>query len=145
RVRYMVGDLVFAASARSLPRCAGEENGGPPSTMSASAFCFAIDLNAASKSSDDLTIVGRTMTPKPLTVSWIALTWDGWVGLSDMRTAMSLAFGTTACRNSTPLGIRSASKLVTPVTLPPGRARLSTRPEPTGSAVGDQHNTEGAR
>src|SRR5262249_10506452 len=74
------------------------------------------------------------LTPKPLTASWIALTWDGWVGLSDMRTAMSLAFGTTACRNSTPLTIRSASKLVTPVTLPPGRARLSTSPKPTGSA-----------
>src|SRR5262249_21204341 len=96
-------------------------------------FCFAIDLNASSKSSADLTIVGRTVRPKHLATSWVVLSSDEWAGLSDIRTARRLAFGTTACSNSTLLTCSSPSKLVTPVTLPPGRARLSTSPEPTGS------------
>src|SRR5215510_4399542 len=94
--------------------------------MSAPAFCLAIDLNASSNSSDDLAIVGRTVRPKALAASWIVSTWRGWAGLSDMRTAMRVVFGTTACSNSTPLTCSSVSKLATPVILPPGRARLAT-------------------
>ena len=46
---------------------------------------------------------------------------------------MTLAAGTSSCSNSSPFDATSVPKLVTPVTLPPGRFRLATRPSWTGS------------
>src|SRR5262245_14438603 len=102
--------------------------------MSAPAFCLAIEPKASSKSSEDLTMVGRTVSPKLLAAPSITLSEEGWTGLSDTRTAIRVAVGAKACSNSTPLTCSSFSKLDTPVTLAPGRARLVTSPEPTGSA-----------
>ena len=55
----------------------------------------------------------------------------GLVGLTSR--AMILAVGTASRNSSKSLGPTSALKLVTPVTLPPGRFRLATRPIWTGS------------
>src|SRR4029077_16304480 len=45
-----------------------------------------------------------------------------------------VAFGATSCDdNSKRLGTSSAARKLTPVTLPPGRLRLGTKPSLTGS------------
>jgi hypothetical protein len=41
--------------------------------------------------------------------------------------------GTASLRSSTYFWLSPGTRLVSPVTLPPGRARLATRPSPTGS------------
>ena len=48
-------------------------------------------------------------------------------------TAMLVALGTNSCSSSTRFGPTSAVNDVTPVRLPPGRARLTTSPAATGS------------
>src|SRR5947209_16214865 len=55
----------------------------------------------------------------------------GLVGLTSA--AMMVAVGTNSCANSNRFGITSTYNWVTPVTLPPGRLRLATRPICTGS------------
>src|SRR5262249_15357375 len=42
-------------------------------------------------------------------------------------------FGTTSCRSSNRFAQRSESYLLTPVALPPGRLRLTTKPAANGS------------
>ena len=49
------------------------------------------------------------------------------------RRAIDLAWGTNSQRNSNRFGVISLARMLTPVTLRPGRARLATRPTPTGS------------
>ena len=46
---------------------------------------------------------------------------------------MPESFGKASLSISTSFGVRSPERFDTPVTLPPGRARLATRPLPTGS------------
>ena len=46
---------------------------------------------------------------------------------------MTLAVGTSSCSNCSRFGAISTFNWVTPVTLPPGRLRLATRPSRTGS------------
>ena len=50
------------------------------------------------------------------------------------RTAIRTAFGTKSCKSRSPLAATSALKRLMPVKLPPGRARLATRPSLTGSS-----------
>src|SRR5881275_3430364 len=47
----------------------------------------------------------------------------------------TLAAGSNSCRISSRFGATSTLVWVTPVTLPPGRLRLATRPSWTGSAA----------
>jgi hypothetical protein len=47
---------------------------------------------------------------------------------------MFTALGTSSCRSRSRLPFTSALKKLTPVALPPGRARLATRPSLTGSS-----------
>jgi hypothetical protein len=46
---------------------------------------------------------------------------------------MTLAWGTSSDSSSSSLGISSVVTRLTPVRLPPGRAKLATRPDSTGS------------
>src|SRR5437667_4689290 len=55
--------------------------------------------------------------------------------------AITLAPGTSSESISTRLGDRS--RLLTPVRLPPGRARLATRPNPTVAARKDDRDRRG--
>src|SRR5262249_38138051 len=57
---------------------------------------------------------------------------DGVVGFQS--TAMRFAFGTTSVNISNSLGTRSVRSIERPVMFPPGLARLTTWPMPTGSA-----------
>src|SRR6516164_3323312 len=55
-------------------------------------------------------------------------------GLSGLlSTEIAAACGTSSCSNSICLATRSALNRLTPVTLPPGRLKLATRPSLTGS------------
>ena len=49
-------------------------------------------------------------------------------------TAMRTALGTISCSSPSRLATSSATKKLMPVALPPGRARLATRPSLTGSS-----------
>src|SRR5262249_16988964 len=56
----------------------------------------------------------------------------GTAGLT--RSAMLVTEGSNSCISSSRFGATSWFRLVTPVTLPPGRFRLATSPTSTGSA-----------
>src|SRR6266581_3148695 len=51
------------------------------------------------------------------------------------RKATRVSSGAMSLSNSTHLPVIEDSKLVNPVTLPPGRAKLATKPSPTGSDI----------
>src|SRR6516165_3769837 len=51
-----------------------------------------------------------------------------------MRTATRTALGTSSCSSASRLATTSVVKKLMPVALPPGRARLATRPNSTGSS-----------
>src|SRR6516165_7612494 len=51
------------------------------------------------------------------------------------RTATRVTPGAISLSSSSHFALKPYSKLVNPVALPPGRARLSTKPAPTGSAT----------
>jgi len=55
----------------------------------------------------------------------------GLAGLT--RTASAVAEGTSSCRSWSCFDPTSTPRVVTPVTLPPGRGRLATSPSLTGS------------
>src|SRR5262245_35011328 len=58
------------------------------------------------------------------------------LGLFALKSTATRAIpGTTSLSNSSRLPLRSTLFTLKPVTLPPGRARLGTRPECTGSAI----------
>jgi hypothetical protein len=60
--------------------------------------------------------------------------WPEWVfGLK--MAAVRATWGATSLRSSSHFPPIEGSKLVKPVALPPGRARLSTNPAPTGSGT----------
>ena len=55
----------------------------------------------------------------------------GLIGFTSRAT--TLAWGTSSETSSSRLGFSSTVRSLTPVRLPPGRARLATRPSLTGS------------
>jgi hypothetical protein len=57
---------------------------------------------------------------------------SGLVGLTS--TATRAAAGSNSCRSSSRFVANSSAKKLTPVRLPPGRARLATKPSLTGSS-----------
>ena len=56
---------------------------------------------------------------------------SGWFGSNN--TAMTAALGTSSCSSPSCFAAKSVTVKTTPVTLPPGRLRLATRPVLTGS------------
>src|SRR5215831_10285355 len=97
----------------------------------------AIVANAASNSLASRTPISRSLTRSAVAAvsmsrndrSLAALAWS-------KRTAMREARGTASFSSSTHFPANPSSNATdNPVTLPPGRARLSTRPAPTGSAT----------
>jgi len=102
------------ASGRSLARAA--------KAVSISAMVLALKMR----------ICTATALAAASTSRRLAEAIGGSAGLS--RTATRLTVGTSSRRNSSRLAANSAEKTLTPVALPPGRARLATNPSPTGSA-----------
>src|SRR5262245_39894730 len=63
-----------------------------------------------------------------------SLDWISVFGLAGLTSAaIGVDVGTNATINSNPLAISSVERQVTPVMLPPGRFKLATRPNSTGS------------
>jgi hypothetical protein len=82
------------------------------------------------------TSMGLSSTPQGDATAWIAPHWPVPAGLVASRsTAARVMPGTTSLRTSSHFPLTPYSKFVKPVALPPGRARLATKPAPTGSAV----------
>src|SRR5829696_6688261 len=78
-------------------------------------------------------VEGSPIERAALSVSWSCKAEDGLLGLRS--TARRSTLGTASRRTSRSLPLRSRERLLTPVTLPPGRAKLATTPDPTGSAT----------
>ena len=72
--------------------------------------------------------LSRAPLPAPLASSRSVL---GLFGFTSR--AITLAWGTSSDSSSSRLGISSTARMLTPVRLPPGRARLATKPFATGS------------
>ena len=60
------------------------------------------------------------------------------------RSPTRASLGTASLSISSLLVFSSVAKLESPVTLPPGRARLATKPAPTGSAMVRHHDGDGS-
>jgi len=75
-------------------------------------------------------------TPNDRAADWIDVNWPIPAGvLASRNTATRVTPGAIALSNSSHLAQISYSAVVKPVALPPGRARLSTKPAATGSGV----------
>ena len=75
-----------------------------------------------------------TFTPNPSAASSVSLNdWalPGWIEVPNTATRESR--GTTSFRSSSRFPLSSGDRVDSPVIFPPGRARLATNPEPTGS------------
>src|SRR5262245_66433733 len=79
------------------------------------AFTFRVEAAAS---------IGRRKYDPPAAAAW---------GLN--KKTMRVTSGAISLSNSTHFSVIEDSKLVNPVTLPPGRAKLATKPSPMGSAT----------
>jgi hypothetical protein len=90
---------------------------------------------ATSKSRSVLALRIGSSKPRARAADRKLLDWiearAGTAGLT--RSAITLAVGTSSCSTSSRFVATSSFNWVTPVTLPPGRFRLATRPSRTGS------------
>ena len=98
---------------------------------------MARSISAASR-----TEIGLTSTPTDCTTDWIMANWPIPAGRAgSQRTAARVTPGTISLSSSSHFPLKLYSNVIKPVALPPGRDRLSTKPEPTGS--GTSTNTIG--
>src|SRR5262249_10802544 len=89
---------------------------------------------AGSISPGSRTTRGVNSTPNDGATPWIAANWPIPTGVRESRrTATRLTCGATCLSSSSHLTLRPYSYAENPVVLPPGRAKLATRPAPTGS------------
>ena len=108
---------------------------GPLPTRSASGRSRARAEKASPISRAVLALRTSTFTPMSRAATStslkVASAIDAWAGL--INTAIRTAPGTNSRRSPSRFAARSAAKKLTPVRLPPGRARLATSPSLTGS------------
>src|SRR6516162_7954036 len=79
---------------------------------------------------------GRTSTPNDGAAAWITANWAFPPGPAAFRvTAARVTRGAISFNSSNHFALMAYSNKVNPVTWPPGCARLSTRPAPTGSTA----------
>ena len=91
-------------------------------------------VTARSISGASRTSTGLNSTPKDGATAWMAANWpipEATAG--SRRTAARVMLGAICLSSSSHLPLRPYSNEMKPVALPPGRARLSTKPAPTGS------------
>jgi hypothetical protein len=68
--------------------------------------------------------------------AWMAANWAvPAVSAGSRSTATRVTPGISSLSDCSHFALRPYSKFVNPVALPPGRARLSTKPAPTGSGT----------
>ena len=93
-------------------------------------------MTARSISGTSRTSIGLTSTPSDGATDWMAANWPIPARYrGSRRTATRFTPGATSLSNSSHFALIPYSNCVKPVTLPPGRARLSTKPAPTGSGT----------
>ena len=81
-------------------------------------------------------LTGLNSTPKDGATDWSAPHWPVPEAMAASRmTAARVTRGAISLSNSSHFALIPYSNVLEPVTLPPGRARLSTNPAPTGSGV----------
>src|SRR6516164_4007047 len=91
---------------------------------------------ARSVSPASRTLIGRTSTPSDEAEAWIAANWPAPAAMAGFRrNATRFTPGAISLSSSSHLPPKSNSYSIKPVALPPGRARVSTKPAPTGSAT----------
>src|SRR5262249_16207274 len=89
---------------------------------------------ARSISSASRTPTGRTSTPNDGAAAWIPANWPIPVAMAgSRRTATRFSSGAISLSSSSNFALRPYSYEMKPVALPPGCARLSTKPAPTGA------------
>src|ERR1700730_18127914 len=82
------------------------------------------------------TATGISVRPNVSTAACNWASWAGWEALSGFqRKATREREGMTSLRSCKRLPATSGPRMVFPVILPPGRARLDTSPAPTGSPI----------
>src|SRR5262245_14108401 len=80
--------------------------------------------------------IGRNSTPNDGATDWIAPNWPAPAAILGSRMTPTLVTRGAICLSSSNhFPLKPYSKAVKPVALVPGRARLSTKPPPTGSTV----------
>src|SRR5205823_5630990 len=79
---------------------------------------------------------GLNSTPNEGATDWIEANWPIPAGIvASRRTAARVTPGAISLSSSSHLPLTPYSDVVNPVALPPGRARLATKPAATGSGV----------
>ena len=81
-------------------------------------------------------LIGLTSTPADGAMDWIMANWPIPAGMAgSRRTATRVTPGAISLSSSSHFPLKPYSNDIKPVALPPGRARLSTKPAPTGSGT----------
>src|SRR5262249_50719687 len=130
----MVGIACSAASATICSRRL-KKNGSLPTRSAPTRFCT-IAVNAASIPPGVVAVRTTSCSPMARAASCSSAGCRADSGLFGLeRKATIVALGTSSCSSPSRLGPSSAANQLTPVTLPPGRLRLATRPRLTGSSL----------
>src|SRR5215467_10773278 len=96
----------------------------------------AIVVTARSISSGSRTPIALNSTPSEGPTAWIAANWPTPSGeAGSRRTTARITPGDSSLSSSSNFAPTPYSNCVKPVALPPGRAKLSTKPAPTGSGT----------
>src|SRR5262245_7290685 len=115
---------------------------GPGSTIRPSLGPRANAASAGSISVGARRVIGLISTANDGATDWIAPSIPNPVGeLESKSTATRAVRGAISLSSSNHFALIPNSKRVSPVALPPGRARLATKQDPTGSVTGT--NTTG--
>src|SRR5262245_53956416 len=91
---------------------------------------------APSISSASRTLTGLTSNPRDGATAWMAPNWPSPADMAgSRRMAARVTLGAISLSNSSHFPLMPYSNWTNPVALPPGRARLLTKPAPTGSGT----------
>src|SRR5262249_39923376 len=135
RDSYIAGRRCIAAS--SAIRCRAEKNCASEKSVSALKPSRAIVENIVGSSLKSETAKRRNSNPSKGPIGWMSFQRKGCNGFSALTsTATRRIPAAASLRISIRLWASSVPYIVTPVTLPPGRARLLARPSAIGSAIG---------
>src|SRR2546429_257091 len=92
-------------------------------------------VTARSISPASRTSTGLSSTCNDGATAWMAANWPIPTATGSRRTAARITRGAISLSNSSHFPLRPYSDNVKPVVLPPGCAKLATRPPPTGSVT----------
>src|SRR6516162_7315676 len=116
--------------SRWINDCALAVEINPPFAELAKA-ATALSISAAS-----LMLTGLTSTRTDDAADWITANWPiPAVRLGSQSTAARVTDGAISLSSSSHFAHKLYSNIIKPVVLPPGRDRLLTKPEPTGSGT----------